>query len=274
MSDVDVMTSADAVARAFVNARRNARAMADYPGQAPTTLEGAYAIQDAAIRLRGGSIAGWKVGRILPPIDQHFGTTRLAGPIFSDVVQPAFPVPDMPVYVGGFGAVEAEFLFKIGDVPSDRLDWSIAEALDCVTAVHVGIEIASSPFVGINRMGPTVTASDFGNNYGLIIGSAIADWQCGEIDSMPVSTHIDGVLAGTGQAASFPGGCGGSIAFLLENLVRRGIAVLPGTWVSTGAVSGVHEIAPGSTAVARFGSLASIECRIIAATPDQQCGEI
>jgi 2-keto-4-pentenoate hydratase len=83
---------------------------------------------------------------------------------------------------------------------------------------------------------------------------------------MTVTTHIDGALAGTGKASNFPGGSAGSIAFLLEHLSTRGIPVLPGTWVSTGAVSGVHEISPGSTATADFGGLHSISCRIVAAT--------
>ena len=267
-ADTDAITGAEATARAFVGARRTAHALAQYPGDVPLTLEAAYRIQDAAIRLHGGTIAGWKVGRIQPPLDLHFGTTRLAGPIFADHVHPVVPVRDMPVFVGGFGAVESEFLFKLGNVPDGRTDWSIPDALDCVTAVHIGFEIASSPFAGINRMGPVVTASDFGNNNGLLVGPAITDWQHGGIDNMTVTTRIDGAVVGTGQAASFPGGCGGSIAFLLGNLAQRGIAVPPGTWVSTGAVTGVHEIAPGSTAVAQFGDYESIECRIVAAHPD------
>jgi 2-keto-4-pentenoate hydratase len=265
MSEADVMTGAGATASAFVNARRDARALAEYPGDVPATLEAAYRIQDAAIRLHGGVIAGWKVGRIQPPLDVHFATTRLFGPIFADLVHLVAPVRDMPVFGGGFGAVEAEFLFRLGDVPAGRTEWSVSDALDCVTAVHIGFEIASSPFVGINRLGPTVTASDFGNNNGLLIGPAIVDWQHGIVDNMTVTTRIDGALVGTGRAFSFPGGCGGSVAFLLENLARRGIPIAPGTWISTGAVTGVHEIAPGSTATAQFGDLARIECRIVAA---------
>lgn len=270
MSDADAMTSAEATARAFVDARRAAHALADYPGTPPVTLATAYDIQDAAIRLHGGKIAGWKVGRILPPLDATFGTTRLAGPIFADMVQPISATTNGIVFHGGFGAVEAEFLFELGDVPPGRTEWSVPEALDCVTAVHIGFEIASSPFAGINRLGPTVTASDFGNNNGLLVGPAVADWQAGSIDAMIVTTRIDGAVVGSGVAASFPGGCGGSVAFLLGNLAARGIAIASGTWVSTGAVTGVHEIAPGSTATAIFGDHDSIKCRIQAATPDSQ----
>lgn len=270
MSDADAMTSAEATARAFVDARRAAHALVDYPGTPPVTLAAAYDIQDAAIRLHGGKIAGWKVGRILPPLDAKFGTTRLAGPIFADHVDAVASAHAGAVFVGGFGAVEAEFLFRLGDVPPGRTEWSIPDALDCVTAVHIGFEIASSPFAGINRLGPTVTASDFGNNNGLLVGPAIADWKAGTIDAMIVTMRIDGATVGSGVAASFPSGCGGSVAFLLGNLAARGIAVAPGTWVSTGAVTGVHEIKPGSTATAIFGDHDSIECRIAAVLPDSQ----
>lgn len=268
MSDIDVMTGAETTARTFVAARHAARSLDDYPGRMPSTLVDAYRIQDAAIGLRGGRIAGWKVGRIQPPLDTQFGTSRLAGPIFADLVRPAMPTPDMPVFTNGFAAVEAEFLFRVGDVPGGRENWSVADALACVAAVHVGFEIASSPLADINRLGPTVTASDFGNNHGLVIGPEVTDWRDGIVDGMIVTTHIDSALAGTGQASSFPGGCGQSVAFLLENLTQRGIAIAPGTWVSTGAVSGVHQIAPGSTAVADFGGTYRIECRISAASPE------
>ena len=266
MSEADAMLDAETVAGAFVAARRDARALPDYPGRLPETLDAAYRIQDAAIRLNGGAIAGWKVGRIQPPLDTKFGTTRLAGPIFADHVFPAVPAHEMPVFVGGFGAIEAEFLFRLGDVPPGRLQWTAEDALDCVTDVHAGFEIASSPFVRINELGPVVTASDFGNNHGLVVGPALADWRVNVVDDMTVTTHIDGALAGSGQAANFPGGSAGSIAFLLSHLAARGIRVWPGTWVSTGAVSGVHEISPGRTATADFGGLHSISCRIVAAT--------
>ena len=108
MSDADVMTGSEAIAAAFVTARREARALADYPGEIPTTLDAAYRIQDAAIRLVDEAISGWKVGRIQPPLDQHFDTTRLSGPIFACNIHPVSPVRDMPVFMGGFGAIEAE----------------------------------------------------------------------------------------------------------------------------------------------------------------------
>ena len=78
----------------------------------------------------------------------------------------------MPVYADGFAAAEAEVLLCLGEV-GDR-DHDIESVRDCITDVRTGIEIASSPFPDINRHGPAVTASDYGNNKGLVLGPPIA----------------------------------------------------------------------------------------------------
>ncbi|HCS17310.1 MAG TPA: 2-keto-4-pentenoate hydratase, partial [Erythrobacter sp.] len=46
---------------------------------------------------------------------------------------------------------------------------------------------------------------------------------------------------------------------LLRNLSDRGIAPQPGWWVSSGAITGVHEIAPGQRAIARFAGVGQTE---------------
>ncbi|GGI84480.1 2-keto-4-pentenoate hydratase [Polymorphobacter multimanifer] len=262
--------TASAIAAALVDARRHAASLPDYPGPLPQSLDAGYAIQDAAINVSGGTVAGWKVGRIWPPLDARFGSDRLAGPIFASTVfssAQAAPV-SMPVFAQGFGAVEAEFIFRLGDVPPGQTRFSLAEAAALVAGVHVGIEIASSPFAAINDLGPAVTVSDFGNNNGIILGAEIADWAAADIDHWPIALEIDGQTVGRGIAADFPDGTLGSVRFLLELLARRGIAVPPGTLVSTGAITGVHAIAPGQSATARFGTDHALDCHIKSAIPD------
>lgn len=70
----------------FVAARRDAQPLDDYPGALPQSLEDAYEIQRLAIGLRGGTVGGWKVGRIHPPASDRLGAERLAGPIFTDSI--------------------------------------------------------------------------------------------------------------------------------------------------------------------------------------------
>lgn len=254
---------AGSIADHFLAARRTATGLTDYPGTPPKTLDEGYSIQAKAMAQVAEPIAGWKVGRILAPLDARYGCDRLAGPIFAPTVAWVDGLATGFVFADGFGAVEAEFLFRIGKAPSpDQRQFTLEEAAAHIDAVHIGIEIASSPFQGINGLGPAVTISDFGNNNGLLIGPAVPDWRDGGYVDQAVVTRIDGVEIGAGTAAAFNHGAIGSVRFLLENLAQRGIAVEAGWWISTGAVTGVHPVRPGQQVETDFGPLGTLICRI------------
>ncbi len=74
------------------------------------------------------AIAGWRVGRINPPLGE---IDRLAGPIFADHVFAADGGElAMPVFADGFAAAEAEFLLRIAATPDpDKTSYSMAEAV-------------------------------------------------------------------------------------------------------------------------------------------------
>jgi 2-keto-4-pentenoate hydratase len=131
-----------------------------------------------------------------------------------------------------------------------------------VDEVRIGIEIASSPYARINADGPCVTISDHGNNAGLLLGPLVPPSQWGGLDAVPVTLAIDGAEVGRATTATMLDGPFGAVAFLLANLIRRGFAIKPGWWVSSGAITGVHVVAPGSTVVAGFGELGSVEALI------------
>ncbi len=257
------------MAEAFVAARREKRALVTYPGEAPTEMGGAYRIQDLAIEIDGREIAGWKVGKINPPDDERLASNRLAGPIFADSVVHAASgeAPQMPVFADGFAAAEAEFLLHVaagwdGTVPKDD-----AATRDLLDAVHLGIEVASSPYPGINADGPPVTVSDYGNNYGMIVGPVLKGWETIDFDGIQVRLEIDGEVAGEATTATMLDGPLGAVRFLLGNLAARGIDCSDGTWVSTGAVTGVHQVAPGQKVIATFAGQGTVACGIVAARP-------
>jgi 2-keto-4-pentenoate hydratase len=266
---LQTVAEAQGIAEAFVAARQKACGIESYPGEVPSDLEQAYAIQDAAIALRGVTPVGWKVGRINPPWLERLGVNRLAGPIFASHVQNG--LTDSPVsgqiFRDGFGAAEAEFLLRIGRMPeAGKTSFTLSEVADLIDAAFIGIEVASSPFRGINALGPLVTISDFGNNNGLIVGEEIPDWQESGLESWTVESFIDGQSVGQGHANAFTDGPLGSVRFLLENLIARGMVITPGLLISTGAVSGVHEITDGQKFDARFGDFGRIECVVKYAT--------
>jgi 2-keto-4-pentenoate hydratase len=254
-----------AIARAFVEARREARALPDFPGVIPSDLASAYAIQDAAIQFYGDEIAGWKVGRIAPELQDRFGAERLAGPIFKPNVHSAAERVRAPVFIGGFAAVEAEYLFRLDqDIPGDKLDWSYDEVAALEGDLMIGVEMAGSPLATINALGPAVVVSDFGNNASLIVGPPVRDWRS-RSDALTCATLIDGEVVGRGGAASIPGGPLEAVRFLLENVARRGRPLRAGQLVSTGAATGIHDITAGRSARVDFGPDGVIELETVPA---------
>ncbi|MBW3558480.1 MAG: 2-keto-4-pentenoate hydratase [Proteobacteria bacterium] len=245
----------------FVNARRHATALPGYPGRLPANLDEAYACQDAAIALWPDAIVGWKVGRIPPHRVDVFGAERLAGPIFAGNVWPLSPLVSVPLIENGFGAVEAEYVFRLGaDTPANKLEWTFAEVQALEGELHIGVEIAGSPLSTINELGPAVVVSDFGNNAGLILGPVIQDWRS-RMDELSCETFIEGRSVGKGGAASIPGSPLAAVRFLLENTGRRGRPLKKGDLVSTGAATGIHDFKPGQAARVDFGVDGAIECK-------------
>lgn len=258
-----VKTGAAEIAASFAAARRTGAGLPVYPGPQPRDLAEAYAIQDAAIALRGEAIAGWKIGRIHPPLSEQFGTTRLIGPAFASQVQMLGDDAKGYRIADGFGAIEAELMLRIGmRVEPVLRNWSADHALALIDGAHIGFEIASSPYPGINTDGPLVTISDQGNNHGLLIGPAIPNWQHRDLDAIEATMTIDGAPVASGTPAAFPGGIAGSLLALLGNLATRGIALEQGAWISTGAITGVHEVVAGQIAAAEFAGIGTIRCTI------------
>lgn len=253
-----------AIAGRFLAARRSATGLGGYPGDMPERLDDAYLVQDEAIRAWDRAPIGWKVGRINSPLAERFGAERLAGPIFDQVRVGRGETPGMPVFDEGFAAGEAEFLLRVGRAPAEgKTSFTLEEAADLIDAVHVGIEIASSPLATINEIGPVAVVSDFGNNNGLIVGAEVPDWRSSGFEEWPVTVLIDGTAVGAGTASSFPDGAIGSARFLFELMAKRGIRLEPGQWISSGAVGGVHDARVGQTVEARFADFATLRCRLV-----------
>lgn len=258
------------IARAFVSARLEARALPGFPGPLPKTLAEGYAIQDIALDLYPDEVVGWKVGRVPPALQARLGAERLAGPTFRGFLQTveAGGTVTLEAITGGFAAVEAEFIYRLAeDAPTDKTTWTTAEALDLVATLHIGVEFAGSPLRTINDLGSTVVASDFGNNAALVVGPEIPDWRERADAALPCETFVDGVSVGTGSAASIPDGPAAALAFLLGHCAARGRPLKAGMYVTTGAATGIHDISAGQRARVSFGEFGDILCLAVEARP-------
>lgn len=254
------------IARAFVEARQNNGCILDYPGQHPSTLAEAYAIQDEGIALMGSQVVGWKAGGIGEPWASRLGVDRLIGPVFKDNLwQDNQSQLEIPVFVNGFAAFEGEVTARLArDVPIGKTDFSIEDTLSIVQSLHIGVEIASSPFEQINEHGPLVTISDFGNNNGLILGDEIPEWRTASLDDWVFETTINGHSVGKATPAGMRGGPIESVRYCLELTSRRGHLLKAGALILTGAVTGVHRAYAGDSAIISCAGVRSVSCKLIA----------
>ncbi len=265
---MEPQTSMDAIARAFVAARRDATPLPQFPGDIPVDLQSAYAVQDRAIALWRARVAGGQVGYIAPALRDGSGDERLLGPIFAGAVWPAHSVDALPVFAGGFAAVEAEFVLRLeADAPANRADWTPDDAARLPASLWLGIEIASSPLPTINALGPRVVVADFGNNNGLLLGPEVRGWQAIPEDTLRAETWIDGRRVGSGGAARLPGGLLAAYAFALARSARRGRPLRAGDLIATGNATGIHDILPGQTVRILFAGHGELGGRAVAVAP-------
>jgi 2-keto-4-pentenoate hydratase len=257
---------ATAVATALVAARRAATALDGFPGAIPADLDEAYRVQDLGIELRGERVAGWKVGMIAPAWRERAGAERLVGPVVETLLR---PVPDgrvrFPAIPGGTACVEAEIVLEVGrDVPAGARTWTTEDAREHLGGARLAVELAGSPVPDINGLGPMAVAADFGNNAGLLLGPRVDDGPAAWLD-LPCRTWVDGELVGSATPADVPGSPLEAFRFALQVCTARGHALRAGDVVATGAVTGVHDVLPGQSAVLRYGDLFQVEIDVVEA---------
>ncbi|WP_037060443.1 2-keto-4-pentenoate hydratase [Pseudoxanthomonas suwonensis] len=255
------------IADRFVAARRAGAALEAFPGEIPADLVTAYQVQDLAIARWPDRVVGWKVGFIAPERRDVSGDERLLGPIFArqlwNATGDSMPIP---VFTGGFGAVEAEYVLRLdADVPADKLEWTPEEAAAVPSTLFAGVEVASSPLATINELGPRVVVSDFGNNNGLVLGPEIPEWASLDEATLLAGTFIDGASVGSGGAQRLPGGLRAAFAFALARSARRGRPLKAGEYIATGNATGIHDIVAGQAARVVFDGYAILDCHAVPA---------
>jgi len=261
---MEALRKADkSVAEQFVSARLKALALPEFPGTLPASLDDAYLIQDAAIDIFPDEVVGWKIGGIPPVHREKLGADKLGGPVFRKDVRYSAPggTVEYEMYVGGFGAVEAEYMFEIGeDAPVGKTSYTTADAMGLVKRMICGIETAGSPLATINVVGPLAVVSDFGNNNGIIIGPEVPNWRERVLSELTCETFINGKSVGTGAASNVAGGPIEPLRFIAENCAKRGRPLKAGMIITTGAVTGIHDILPGEVARVEFHGLGAVQC--------------
>ena len=246
------MTDAQTIAKALVEARKRAAPVKAFPGDIPSTLKAAYAVQHAGVTLRDEKVIGFKVGGIPESWRDQYKSSWMAGPVFLSEFHKveAGGTLDVPVFKEGFAAYEPELVMVLEGL--DKLEASIdtiEEALTYVSDVHIGAEIASSPRANVNELGPGSIISDFGTQGGLVLGPVVGKEVLSQFSELRVTLDIDGERIGDAHPKAGEGGPLGALRFLLNHLREYGQHYdLTGTvYFTSGAITGVHQSHVGTS---------------------------
>jgi 2-keto-4-pentenoate hydratase len=92
----------------------------------------------------------------------------------------------------------------------------------------------------------------------VVVGSAVGEWR--SIEEIIALSFIDDGFVGRGTAFIRQGALGG-LAFALSKCAERGRPLRAGAMISTGAITGVHDIRIGQQSRHVFEGCGEIECR-------------
>lgn len=237
------MSAVDEAARLLATARASGRPLDALPASCrPSSLEDAYAIQQATTELAGDSIAGWKVGTTPEGLLAHGGLLRSR--ILADGSQVAATL--VPLL-----GVEAEIAFRLDRaLPPRPQEYTYEEVAESVTALPA-IEVVDSRFRGYPNVPFLDRTADFMSNGAFIRGEPRADWRRHDLVSLDAELTIDGrtiVRCTGGHPAKDP--LLPAVALVNELRARSGIDA--GMIITTGTYTGLQFAKPGNTIVATF----------------------
>lgn len=251
---MDQKRIADAAA-VLAAARKEGRRIAGLPQNArPQSVIEAHAIQDAVTSLLGEEVSAYKAN--VPA-----NGDRVRGPIYvaNTYASPArFPVAEAPQC-----GIEGEIAFRFRrDLPPRAEPYSRDEVASAVDAC-AAIEVVTSRFSDPDAMAANDKLADRISNGGFVHGAIVSDWRGLDITKLKVRLTVNGATV-LEQVGGHPSGDPLAVAVALVEMLRTGVGIKAGQFVTTGSCTGLRYVKPGDTCVATFEGLGGAELKFVA----------
>lgn len=225
------------------------------------TLDGAYAVQDALrgeLVRRGERPIGWKLGATSPSSQAAMGLKEpICGFLF-----PHQHASGAEVSVQGFVglAVEAEVAFRMR-MKLVGPGVTAATALLAVEGAMAALELPDLMFSGKPGVPDFIANSIIAN--AIVLGSPLTPLGGLDLAREEVAYEHNGEIVGNYTAAEVMGNPLNALAWLANHLATRGLALMPGDVVMSGAISKMLRPNVGDTISARFAHLGSVSVSIV-----------
>ncbi len=221
----------------------------------PRNIAEAHAIQDAVTALLGAEVSAYKANA---PADAS--SSGLRGPIYAANTRqsPArFPVAEAPQC-----GVEGEIAFRFRrDLPPRAEPYTRDEVAAAVDAC-VAIEVVSSRFTNPGDVDTLDKLADRISNGGFVVGTIVPDWRALDLAKLKVRLTVNGETV-LEQVGGHPIGDPLAVAVALVEMMRSGVGVKAGQFVTCGSCTGLRYFKSGDHCGVTFDGLGAAELRFI-----------
>lgn len=234
-------TRVEGAARHVFESQRAMEQMVPLPSYiAPRDIEEAYAAQDALIAMREeageGTLAGWKVALTSKVMQEMVGIGHPSeGPIRARQVHQLHGEIDSADFVDL--AVETEIAVRLAkDLPASGAPYSRDTVAEAVGACMAATEIVDLRRIDYPTMTIELLISDGSMNRGCVLGPPVEDWRGLDLGALAGRMKINGAVVGEGHGRDALGHPFEPLAWLANNMVKRGRMLRQGDIVMTGSI--------------------------------------
>lgn len=224
-----------------------------------------YAVQEAvheALAERGwGALAGYKIGCTTAVMQAALDlASPCGGGIFASTVHSK--IADLAVADYVRVGCETEIAVRMGaDLPADRAPFDRESVSGAIDSCMAAMEIVDNRYADSSLMGTATLIADDFFGAGCLLGDPLGDWRDLDLGAISGRLMVDGVEIGEGHGSDVMGHPFEALAWLANNLARRGKGLRSGDIVMTGSLVPVHYPAPGETVEIVFDGLGSVRAR-------------
>lgn len=234
---------------------------------APQTLEEAYAVQDefAALKSRAcGPVIGHKIALTTQAMRNMVGVADSIGGMLHEKQVVGMPAS---VRAADYSRLIVEFEIAVrlaSDLPPGGSLHTRDSVAAAVGALMPALEIADdrqADYASLSSHALGLVADNAWNE-GAILGAPIENWQDIDVGALHGIATINGEIAGEGYGRDVMGHPFEALAWVANNLARRGQYLRAGQFVITGSLITSKFPKAGDRIRFELGALGSVELRV------------
>jgi len=240
------------------------------PGCRPASRTEAYQIQRALFEATGEPALGWKIAATSQAGQQHIGVSGpLAGRLSAS--RCLADNSELSLINNHMSVIEAEFAFlmgrDVGHAPGDSAGRSeapltLSQVMDCVSGLHIAIEVPNSRYIDFVRAGQAQLIADFACACYVVLGPRVPDsWRGADLSQHAVSVRRGNETVATGKGANVLGDPRLGLTWLANELLSQGEQLKAGEVVMTGTCVVPVPVSAGDMMTADFGPFGQVRAR-------------